>query len=267
MRIAVLADIHGNSIALDAVLADIGGVVDGYWILGDLAAVGHNPVGVLERLNKLPNVLFIRGNADYYVSSGDRPPPFMKDVRANPDLVPLLAEVMGSFAWTQGCLNATGWMEWMEKLPLEQRLTLADGTRVLLVHASPGEDNGEGIHLASSDADIEALTQGCEADLLMIGHTHCTFDRRVNGLRVVNPGSISNSLGDDLRASYAILDSDERGYQVELRRVDYDRQAVIDELKRLRHPGAPYIIGFMEGRIQSQWLKRWLAMQNTQDRN
>ncbi len=52
MRIALLSDIHGNSIALEAVLEDIQaqGDVDAYWVLGDLAAIGYDPVGVLERL-------------------------------------------------------------------------------------------------------------------------------------------------------------------------------------------------------------------------
>ena len=47
-----MSDIHGNPIALDAVLADIEatGGVDEHWVLGDIVALGHDPVGVLERL-------------------------------------------------------------------------------------------------------------------------------------------------------------------------------------------------------------------------
>ena len=107
MRIALLADIHGNSIALDAVLADIQarGVVNGYWILGDLCAVGFDPAGVVERLQALPNTLFIRGNADRYVTSGNLPPPSFEQVRANPDLIPVLAEVIGHFSYVAGCLT------------------------------------------------------------------------------------------------------------------------------------------------------------------
>ena len=56
MRLALLSDLHGNPIALDAVLADIDamGGVDGYLVLGDLVAIGHDPAGVLERLVRLP---------------------------------------------------------------------------------------------------------------------------------------------------------------------------------------------------------------------
>lgn len=262
MRLAFLADIHGNSIALDAVLADIqaAGGVDGYWILGDMAAIGHDPVGVMERLAELPFARYIRGNADRYVFKGDRPFPNAEDVRRNPDLIPLLAEVSGSFGWTQGALAAGGWLDWLAKLPLERRLTLPDGKRLLAVHAAPGTDDGEGIHLASTDEEIAAVVQNCGADIITVGHTHCVFDRSVNDVRVINPGSVSNGFLPDLRASYAILDCTEKGVQVEFRRADYDRQAVINALETLRYPGAPYIAAFMEGKVQSGWLKRWLAI-------
>lgn len=66
MRIALLSDIHGNPLALDAVLADIAerGGVDAYWVLGDFSSMGYDPVGVLERVTKLPNAFFTRGNHD-----------------------------------------------------------------------------------------------------------------------------------------------------------------------------------------------------------
>src|SRR5215213_5675230 len=137
MRVAILADIHGNPIALDAVLADIHarGGVDSTWILGDLCAIGFDPAGVLDRLNVLPNVLYVRGNADRYVTSGDLPDPSFEQVRADATLIPLLAEVVGSFNWTKGYLEGRGWLDWLTALPTEQRLTLPNGTRVLLVHS------------------------------------------------------------------------------------------------------------------------------------
>ncbi len=66
MKIALLSDIHGNSTALDAVLKDIAdqGGVGGTWVLGDLVALGPDPVGVLSRLANLSGARFIRGNTD-----------------------------------------------------------------------------------------------------------------------------------------------------------------------------------------------------------
>ncbi len=72
MRLAMLSDIHGNPIALDAVLDDIDsqGGVDEYWILGDHANQGYDPVGVMERLDRLPTKRCVSGNTDRYLVDG-----------------------------------------------------------------------------------------------------------------------------------------------------------------------------------------------------
>lgn len=259
LRIALLADIHGNPLALDAVLADIEtrGGMDGYWVLGDLCAIGYDPASVVERLAALPNVLYIRGNADRYVTTDDRPPPTPDDVRENPDLIPLLAEVSGSFAWTKGYRTARGWLDWLAALPLEQRLTLPDSTRVLLVHASPGTDEHPELHPALTDDEFSTRVAGADADLICVGHFHLPMDRRLNGVRAVNPGAISNNFPPDQRAAYAILIADPSGYSIQYYRVDYDRQAAIEATKRSGNPGAGYILRFFEGTIRAYWMEKW----------
>src|SRR5688572_21341397 len=194
MKIALLSDIHGNSIALDAVLADIQarGGVDGYWVLGDLVALGPDPIGVLERLAALPNLQCVRGNTDRYVCSGDRPPPTAADVGANPGLLPTLVEVAGTFAWTQGAVTAAGWLAWLKGLPLELPAVLPDGARFLGVHAAPGRDDGAGIAPEMRDDVIRASLHGCAADLVCVGHTHRPMNRQVDQWHVVNLGSVSN---------------------------------------------------------------------------
>jgi predicted phosphodiesterase len=249
MRLALLSDIHGNSIALDAVLADIAGDggVDGYWVLGDLVALGPDPVGVLERLTALPKARFSRGNTDRYVVSGDRPPPGLAEVQTRPELLPMLVEIAGTFAWTQGAVTSAGWLEWLAQLPLELRELLPDGTRLLGVHAAPGTDDGRGVLAEATEMELEALLSGCEADLICVGHTHRPLDRSLNHKRIVNLGSLSNPVPPDLRASYVILQADASGYQIQHRRVDYDREGVIAALERLNHPGKNFIIKHLRG--------------------
>ena len=246
MRIALLSDIHGNSVALDAVLADIHaqGGVDGYWILGDLVAIGHDPVGVLERLTQLPHMRAVRGNTDRYVFAGDRPFPSLAEAEADPKLLPILVEVAGTMAWTQGALTAGDWVDWLAQLPLEIEETLPDGTHMLGVHGSPGVDGGDGIAPHMQDEEILQRMQGCRAQLVCVGHTHYPMNRRAGAWHVVNLGALSNPqlAQEDKRASYVLLRADRVGYQVEHRRVEYDRHAVIRALERQRHPGAAYII-------------------------
>jgi predicted phosphodiesterase len=258
MRIAILSDIHGNSIGLDAVLADIQaqGGVDDYWLLGDYCALGANPVGVLERVTKLPNASFIYGNADYYLAHNTRPSPTPEDVLANPSLLPQLAEMLQSFAWSQGAVTGSGWLPWLTALPLEVRLTLPDGTRVLLVHASPGSADDDRLWPNRTDAELKTTLADCNADLICVGHTHWVVDRVVDGVRIINPGSVSNQPAPDLRASYMLLEADTSGYQVQVRRVDYDHDAVIEQLRQMQHPGGNFISLFIRGQMQAPWLRK-----------
>lgn len=225
MRIALISDIHGNAIALDAVLADATAQgVEAYWFLGDHVAIGPQPGLVLDRLMQLSNTSFIRGNTDRYVVTGEAPPPGLPDVQADPSLVPLYAGLAASFAWTRGFVCAEGKLEWLAELPLDLQFTCADDTRVLAVHASPGNDDGEGIHPGRSNGEIEQLVSGVAADLIFIGHTHEAMVRRIGAQMVVNPGSVSNPHAPDLRASYVILDRTGAGTSFSHRK---DRKSVV----------------------------------------
>ena len=248
MRLAILSDIHGNPLALDAVLADIQsqGEVDAYWVLEDFAALGYDPVTPLEQVTALSHASFTRGNTDRYVMTEDLPVQPQKALE-DPTLLPQVIEAIRSFSWTRGYLSAAGWLDWLMNLPLEVRLTLPDGTRLLGVHASPGRDDGPGIQPQHSDDTLEQRLAGCEADLVMVGHTHVPLDRQVESIRVINLGSISNPVTPGLQATYVLLDADKHGYSIQLRRVDYDREAVIKAIEQSGHPTPSFLIGFMHG--------------------
>ena len=253
MRLAILSDIHGNPLALDAVLADIQsqGEVDAYWVLGDFVALGYDPVTPLEKVTALSHASFTRGNTDRYVMTEDLPVQPQKALE-DPTLLPQVIEAIRSFSWTRGYLSAAGWLDWLMNLPLEVRLTLPDGTRLLGVHASPGRDDGPGIQPKHSDATLEQRLAGCEADLVVVVHTHVPLDRQVGRIHVINLGSVSNPVTPGLQATYALLDADEHGYSIQLRRVDYDHEAVVKAIEQSHHPTPSFLIGFMRGeRISS----------------
>ena len=239
LRLVALSDVHGNAAALDAVLEDVerNGGADAYWVLGDLVAIGPRPVEAARTLAALPQAEFTRGNTDRYVLTGDLPPPSVGDP----------VQSAASFAWTRGVLTAGGRLEWLDAHPLEVRLTLPDGTRVLGVHASPGTDDGLGVRAEQSDDELDELIGDCDADLVLVGHTHIPVDRTHRGVRLFNLGSLSLPLRDDPRATYAVVDADPEGHTLELRRVAYDYARVVDEVARLRAPFAGLVSGIYAG--------------------
>lgn len=239
MRVAVFSDVHGNVLALDAVMQaarDEG--IDRFWCIGDLVAHGPRPVEVVARLREVSDLACVRGNTDRYVLTGDVSgmiPPINRP--RSPEEFRVLADARESFAWTRGCLVGSGHVEWLAGLPPEHRVTLPDGSRVLLVHASPGRDDGPGLSLEHSDAELVAAGfTTSEADLVFVGHTHVPGERHVAGCHVVNPGSVSLPRQPDNQARWAVLEATTAGYEVEHRTSRYDLARVVDDLAQQRHP-------------------------------
>jgi putative phosphoesterase len=257
-RIAVLADIHGNALALDAALAGIeaAGGVDAYWLLGDYVAIGVDPLGVMERISRLPNAAFVRGNTDRLAAFLAEMDSWLDEAKDDPTLWPVLIRINRSFAWTAGAMAAGGWLDWLSDLPVELRFNLPDGSRVLLVHASPGTDEGAGIHPGLSDEELGQLVAGAEADLVLIGHTHAPLDRQVDGVRVVNPGSIGNPVLPGAGACYALLEASSSGYRLTLHQAAYDKEAVMAAAETVKHPVASYIRQFLLGQRVPDWAKK-----------
>jgi putative phosphoesterase len=257
-RIAVFSDIHGNLCALNAVLNDIkeDGGADEVWILGDLAAFGYAPVKTLDKLSALENVAIISGNTDRFIVTGEQPYPSFAEVAANPNLLQNYTEVTRSLAWTQGAVSTQGWLPWLKRLPKSRRLNLLDGTRVLLVHASPEHDDGPALYPLLDESVLRQRFVRHDADLILCGHTHWTMEAKIDGVHIVNVGSISNPFPPDLRAVWIRLDITDNSYQVITHKVDYDREKVVGCLNQLRHPGRHYIIGHMRGEHEPSWRKK-----------
>ncbi|HYI24837.1 MAG TPA: metallophosphoesterase family protein, partial [Thermomicrobiales bacterium] len=196
MRIAIFSDVHGNIIALDAVLADVGAIggADAYWFVGDAAALGHDPASTVKILASIPGLVAVRGNTDRYIVADnlDQAPNFAAMLANDDEAVRRRAEMMiESMAWARDALAASGGLDWVASLPTDARVVLPDGTRVLIVHASPGTDDGPGLRDTQSDDEVRALIADADAGLIVVGHTHLPIDRTVDGVRIWNLGSVS----------------------------------------------------------------------------
>jgi hypothetical protein len=121
------------------------------------------------------------------------------------------------------------------------------------VHAAPGKDEATGLRPDQSREALEVMVAGCQADLVLVGHTHWPMAVTVDRIHLVGVGSVSNAFPPDLRAAYGLLSFDRSGYRFEHRRVDYEREAVIQQLQQSSYPGADFVIRLMRGEIFPPW--------------
>ncbi len=253
MKLGVLADIHGNDVALRAVLADAAEQkVDRWWALGDLVLFGPRPAEVLELLQGLPGISMLRGNTDRYVLTGEQPAPHetAAEAAASVGLVERYGAMAAGIGWTRGVLDQGGLLDRLSGLPMQLRIQLATGTTLLGVHASPRADDGPGIEPGVSDEQLRGLLAGCDADVVIGGHTHVATDRLVDGIRALNPGSAGMPRTCGL-ASWLLLEDADGALVVTHRSTPFDVDAVVSDLRRRRHPNAGFVSSVLKGQART----------------
>jgi putative phosphoesterase len=211
MRLAFFSDIHANLPAVEAVLAAINAAgVDERYALGDLVGYAPWPNEVLELLQaeRVPTLL---GNYDEGTGFD-----LAECGCAYTDPV---EEWLGgaSFAWTRDHTTDAN-KAWLRSLPREIRFE-ADGRRYLLVHGSPRRIN-EYLYEDKPDATFARIAAGANADVIVCGHTHRPYNRRVGDARFINDGSAGKPKDGDPRAAWALLDT--ASGELTIRRVEYD---------------------------------------------
>jgi len=214
MRVAVLADIHGNLPALEAVLDEIhGAAVDTIVLNGDIAT-GPMPAETLDRLAQLGDkAIWVRGNADRELVAA-------YDGALSPDL----AETVR--APTEYCASRlkSRHRDLLADLPLSIALDVTGQGPVRFCHATTLSDT----EIVLVDSPIEryrdAFIDTAESTVVL-GHTHMPFDRLADRRRFVNPGSVGMPYGARA-ALWALL-----GPDVVLRRTVYDADVAAETLR------------------------------------
>jgi diadenosine tetraphosphatase ApaH/serine/threonine PP2A family protein phosphatase len=140
--------------------------------------------------------------------------------------------------WSQRRWAASRWMAaelsdsdiaWIEQLPFSLRSAAEPG--LLLVHGTPESANA-GLGPWTSDEELRRHLAAVDAEILICGHTHRPMDRRLPAGRVVNVGAVGLPFNRDPRAQYTVFQRQGDGWQVEPRRVDYDRRETLDIYER-----------------------------------
>ena len=240
MRIALIADVHGNALALDAVLAELEREAhDQIVCLGDVAA-GPQAREATERIRAL-GCPVVMGNWDAWFVDG-----FPNDER---ELDLRLADI-GRW-WADGISDDD--RAYIASFVPTTEVELDDGKTMSCFHGSPMSFN-DIILSTTSDPAVERMLDGVNASVYAGGHTHVQMLRRMRSAIVVNPGSVGlpfrRWMPDKVCvapwAEYALVTSENGKLGVELRRTTYD----VDSFLRLSgESGMPHA---------DWWLDTWV---------
>jgi putative phosphoesterase len=231
--LALISDIHGNTQALRAVLADVRvRGIEAVYCLGDLVGYGPDPNGVIDliRSESIPTIMgnyddgvgWERGDCGCFYATAD-------------------AKRVGeaSYAFTVGEVTDDR-KAFLRDLPRERHIAV-DGIAVHLVHGSPRKIN----EYLLRDRDERTFLRLAEAetdDVLVFGHTHDPWWRMIGGVLFVNVGSVGRPKDGDPRAMYTLLRTskqtggDSPPVEVEAARVAYDVEATASGIEAVGLP-------------------------------
>jgi predicted phosphodiesterase len=224
MRVAVMSDIHGYSLALDTVLADLEtqGPFDAVVVAGDLCEVGPDPAGVIERLRRLPFTV-LQGNTDFDIALA------ADGFHRSDDLDFVLDEI------------GPDGVEWLRRLPRSVRISPPGAASpdhdLLVCHANP-HDMQRRMEPGMGDRELREVIGDAKAAVIAFGHHHVAFTRQVGDVLLVNVSAVGNPKDEDLRCKYAIIEwiEHEHAWTAEIRRIPYP---LADTSEQILESGLP----------------------------
>ena len=227
MRTAIISDVHGNRRAFEAVLADLRQVAPDVVVHGgDLAYGGAHPAEIIDQVRSL-RWAGVRGNTDEMLWA---PQSLAEFAAVAPKIAPLLARIEEMIPPTLASIGEER-LRWLEGLPCEYT-----GEGFCLVHASPG-DLWRAPMPNASDDELQSTYASLGARIVVYGHIHRSYVRRLQGMTVANSGSVSQSYDGDTRASYLVID----GESIVIRRVEYDVENEAEDVLRSGLPHAEWL--------------------------
>jgi predicted phosphodiesterase len=219
MRIVICSDVHGNVVALEAVLQAIQQEepYDALFVAGDLVLLGPRPAEALALLRSL-DACFVMGNTDKYLLD--------------------YADDVEEVAFARQRLSSDD-IAFVRNLPFEQRVEAAPGHELLIVHANP-RNLEDAIKPESSAELIRPMLVGVDAEVVAFGHYHVPFTRQLDRWTLVDVASVGMPRDGDQRAVYAVLTWDGNVWRAEHRRVPFDIEAVARDYKAVGFPDAEH---------------------------
>lgn len=231
MRVAILADIHGNLPACEAVLEDITRSVAPDFIVaaGDLTLRGAHPRETVDLLfDRCDSVLM--GNTDCYLAGNYLGGAYRERDHWKTELL----------RWTRDQLGPE-LLQKLGALPFSVRYTPRKGQDLFVCHANP-RNLEESLDPTLDDVAIRRFFNHLDAAACAFGHLHFPYRRRVGRMLIADVASAGIPRDGDLRPAYGVFTFTPKGWRVQIRRVRYPVRKATQALTARRVPGGPLLI-------------------------
>lgn len=230
MKVAVLADIHGNLPAAEAVLEDIARTEPDYVVAaGDLALRGAWPRETVELLDAHCDALLI-GNTDSYIAGNYLGGAYRERDHWKADLLDWTREQLGE-----------AWVSRLGSLPFSVRYAPRKGQDLFVCHANP-RNLEESLDPTLDDRSLQRFFQHLDAAAVAFGHLHFPYRRRLGRMLIADVASAGIPRDGDLRPAWGLFSWTPRGWRVQIRRVRYSVKKATQALQAKKVPGAPLLI-------------------------
>ncbi|HEX4622428.1 MAG TPA: metallophosphoesterase family protein [Myxococcaceae bacterium] len=230
MRVAILADIHGNLPACEAVLEDIARMSPDYVVAaGDLALRGAHPKETLDLLFSRCHALLI-GNTDSYIAGNYLGGAYREKDHWKRELLD----------WTRNEVGPA-YVERLGKLPFAVRYSPRRGQDLYVCHANP-KNLEDSLEPTLEEADLRRFFANVDAAACAFGHLHFPYRRRLGRMVIADVASAGLPRDGDLRPAYGLFTFTPRGWRVQIRRVRYPVKKATQALTARKVPGAPLLI-------------------------
>ncbi len=234
--IGLISDVHANLPALETVLAELDARgVDGIFNAGDLVCYGPSPNEVIHLLRER-EIVSIYGNRDREVYEF---PMRCKEYREN--LHPLKFR---AYEWTYSELNEEN-LDYLKSLP-ERVSVSVNSHKLLMVHDRIYPQIPQ-LKPDTPDAQFEESAASVEEDIIIFGHTHIPFAKKIAGRLFVNTGSVGRPGDGDPRAGYVVLEISEGQIAARIKRVSYDVGKTVKTIYKSDLPDK-FALMFQQGR-------------------
>lgn len=230
MRVAILADIHGNLPACEAVLEDIArNGADAVVAAGDLALRGAHPRETVELLfDRCQSVLM--GNTDCYIAGNYLGGAYREREHWKRDLL----------TWTRDQLGPE-WTRKLGELPFSVRFSPRRGQDLYVCHANP-RNLEDSVNPTLDDAALRRFFAHLDAAACAFGHLHFPYRRRFGRMLLADVASAGIPRDGDVRPAYGLFTWTPRGWRVQIRRVRYSVRRATQALTARRVPGGPLLV-------------------------